>query len=81
MKTDANRSPGVPITIDGQTVLLPPDLMRPFEEAERQLEQAYGIKPGVTALLRLWLACGTSSQIRIAYERTRRRAQRPEGRP
>lgn len=47
---------------------LPPHLRENFEKADLQLREFYGMSPGVTALLRLWLACGTSSQIRREFE-------------
>lgn len=48
---------------------LPAHLRENFEKAEAQLIELYGASPGVTALIRLWLACGTSSQIRVEFER------------
>ena len=53
---------------DGLTVVLPPHLIENFAKADRQLREMYGISPGVVAPLRLWLACGTSSQIRREFE-------------
>ena len=52
----------------GLPVVLPPHLTANFEKADAQLRATYGITPGVTALVRLWLACGTSSQIRREFE-------------
>lgn len=48
---------------------LPGHLRENFEKADSQLNELYGASPGVTALIRLWLACGTSSQIRVEFER------------
>jgi hypothetical protein len=48
---------------------LPPHLRENFEKADTQVRALYGASPGVTALMRLWLACGTSSQIRVEFER------------
>lgn len=48
---------------------LPPHLRENFERADQQVRERYGTSPGVTALIRLWLACGTSSQIRVEFER------------
>jgi len=48
---------------------LPPHLRENFEKADTQLQELYGASPGVAALIRLWLACGTSSQIRVEFER------------
>ena len=48
--------------------LLPPHLTENFEKAHRQIQDYYGLSPGVTALIRLWLACGTSTRIRMEFE-------------
>jgi hypothetical protein len=40
-----------------------------FEKADRQIQEAYGCSPGTTALLRLWVACGTSREIQREFER------------
>jgi len=47
---------------------LPTHLRENFEKADHQLREFYGMSPGVTALVRLWLACGTSSQVRREFE-------------
>ena len=52
----------------GLPVVLPPHLTENFEKADAQLRATYGVAPGVAALVRLWLACGTSSQIRREFE-------------
>lgn len=52
----------------GTPVVLPPHLTENFEKAEAQLRELYGLTPGVAALVRLWLACGTPSQIRREFE-------------
>jgi len=54
---------------DGLPVVLPPHLTQNFEKADRLLLEAYGSSPGVTALVRLWVACGTSRQIQREFER------------
>jgi hypothetical protein len=54
---------------DGLPVVLPPHLTQNFEKADRLLLEAYGSSPGVTALVRLWLACGTSRGIQREFER------------
>ena len=61
-KTDPTADVGLPI-------VLPPHLTENFEKAEAQLRELYGIAPGVPSLLRLWLACGTPSQVRREFER------------
>ena len=54
---------------EGLSVVLPPHLTQNFEKADRLLLEAYGSSPGVTALVRLWLACGTSRGIQREFER------------
>lgn len=54
---------------EGLPLVLPPHLTENFEKAEAQLKEFYGISPGVTALVRLWVACGTSARIRREFER------------
>jgi hypothetical protein len=49
---------------------LPSHLRDNFEKADAQVRELYGSSPGVYALVRLWLACGTSSQIRVEFERS-----------
>ena len=48
--------------------LLPAHLREKFERADRQIQETYGITPGVSRLARLWLACGTCAQIRREFE-------------
>lgn len=47
---------------------LPPHLTENFEKADRNLQELYGSSPGVTALVRLWIACGTSALIKKEFE-------------
>ena len=54
------------IEIDGRP--LPAHLLENFEKADARLRELYGFSPGVPALVRLWLACGTSSLIREEFE-------------
>ena len=54
---------------DGLPVMLLPHLTANFEKADRQILEAYGSSPGVTALVRLWVACGTSREIQREFER------------
>jgi hypothetical protein len=54
---------------DGLAVTLPPHLTANFEKADRQLLASYGSSPGVAALVRLWVACGTSREIQREFER------------
>lgn len=57
-----------PDEVDELVKGLPPHLRENFEKADRQLREFYGLSPGVTALVRLWLASGTSSLIRKEFE-------------
>ena len=65
MSREANPSPEIET---GLPVILPLHLTENFEKADTQLRELYGIAPGVSTLVRLWLACGTSSQIRREFE-------------
>ena len=56
-------------TLEGLPLVLPPHLTANFEKADRKLMEAYGSSPGVTALVRLWIACGTSGEIQREFER------------
>jgi len=56
------------VVADGVSMLLPPHLLVSFEKADRQLTEAYGESPGVEALVRMWLACATSSIVRCEFE-------------
>ncbi len=47
---------------------LPPHLRENFEKADQQMREFFGESPGVPALMRMWLACGTSSRIRKEFE-------------
>lgn len=47
---------------------LPPHLRENFEKVDREIQEEYGITPGVTRLVRLWLACGTRTLIRREFE-------------
>ena len=47
---------------------LPPHLRENFETAEKQIVEFYGMSPGVPALMRLWIASGTSWRIRQQFE-------------
>ena len=54
---------------EGLPIVLPPHLTENFEKADSQIKEFYGQSPGVPALLRLWVACGTSGRIRSEFER------------
>jgi hypothetical protein len=58
-----------PTTLEGLPLILPAHLTANFEKADRQLLESYGSSPGVTALVRLWVACGTSKEIQREFER------------
>ena len=53
----------------GLPLVLPPHLTQNFEKADRLLREAYGSSPGVTDLVRLWLACATSREVQREFER------------
>lgn len=65
MSIEANVAPASQV---GLPIVLPPHLTENFEKADAQLRADYGITPGVQTLVRLWLACGTPSQIRREFE-------------
>jgi hypothetical protein len=54
---------------EGLPLVLPPHLTANFEKADRQLLASYGSSPGVAALVRLWVACGTSRAVQREFER------------
>ena len=47
---------------------LPQNLRENFEKAEGRIKELYGLSPGVPALVRLWIACGTSWRIQREFE-------------
>lgn len=49
-------------------IALPPHLLATFQKADRQIQELYGVTPGVPLLVCLWLACGKTSQIRQEFE-------------
>jgi len=53
---------------EGLAVVLPRHLTEIFERADRQIQDAYGMTPGVARLVRLWLASGTPAQVRREFE-------------
>ncbi|HEX2853954.1 MAG TPA: hypothetical protein VHO24_12000 [Opitutaceae bacterium] len=55
--------------VDGLPIVLPPHLTENFEKAQSQIKDFYGLSPDVPALVRLWVACGTSGGIRREFER------------
>jgi hypothetical protein len=56
------------VEAEGLPIVLPPHLLASFEKADRQIHETYGVTPGVPLLVRLWLACGKTSQIRREFE-------------
>ena len=48
--------------------VLPAHLLENFEKAEARIKELYGLSPGVPALMRLWIACGTSWRIQREFE-------------
>ncbi len=68
MNAETKEPLSTPVEVEGLSIMLPPHLTENFEKADRQLREFFGESPGVPALVRLWLACGTSSQIRKEFE-------------
>ncbi|MBL9207337.1 MAG: hypothetical protein JNN01_19815 [Opitutaceae bacterium] len=66
---DGPASATVAIETEEFTRLLPAHLTENFEKAHHQIQEYYGTSPGVPALIRLWLACATSTQVRLEFER------------
>lgn len=54
--------------VEGLAITLPPHLTENFEKAVAQIKERYGLSPDVPALVRLWVACGTSARIRREFE-------------
>jgi hypothetical protein len=55
--------------LDSAPLVLPPHLAASFERTDAQLREVYGASPGVTMLVRLWLACATPFRLRQEFER------------
>ncbi|MDP3073761.1 MAG: hypothetical protein Q8N18_25985 [Opitutaceae bacterium] len=62
------KEPALPDQVDELVQALPPHLRENFETAEKQIIEYYGMSPGMPALMRLWIASGTSWRIRRAFE-------------
>ena len=58
-----------PLTVEGTPLVLPPHLTANFDKADSLIKEFYGQSPGVSALVRLWVACGTSGRIQREFER------------
>lgn len=56
------------VEAEGLAIVLPPHLLANFEKADRQIQETYGVAPGLPLLIRLWLACGCASHIRREFE-------------
>ena len=69
MTSPSASSKAEPTASEGLPVMLLPHLTANFEKADRQILEAYGSSPGVAALVRLWVACGTSREIQREFER------------
>ena len=54
--------------VEGLAITLPPHLTENFQTAVNQIRERYGLSPDVPALVRLWIACGTSGKIRREFE-------------
>lgn len=57
---------------------LPRHLAENFEKADQLFFEEYGFRPGVPALLRMWLACSTSSRIKAEFELGTMNLMKPE---
>lgn len=66
-KVIAAEAPAAPAAPE-LSLTLAPHLQENFAKSDRELRERYGASPGVPALMRLWLACGTSSQITREFE-------------
>jgi hypothetical protein len=58
----------IPDEVADLVKVLPPHLRANFEKAEARIKEKYGLSPGVPALMRLWIACGTSWRIEREFE-------------
>lgn len=58
-----------PVEVEGLPLVVPPHLTENFERARRRIADQYGSSPEVVDLLRLWLACARSRQIKREFER------------
>ena len=52
----------------GVSMLIPSNLLRPFEQAEMNLRQVYNSSPDVPTLIKMWLACATPGQLQEEFE-------------
>lgn len=72
MTTTTQAAPAATVQTDtpeARSLAVLPHLTANFEKADRQILAAYGSSPGVDALMRLWLACGTSREVQREFER------------
>ena len=68
-------------TLEGLPLVLPPHLTANFDKADSLIKEFYGQSPGVPALVRLWVACGTSGRIQREFERAGPRHQTENHKP
>lgn len=52
----------------GLSMMIPPNLLKPFQQTETNLRQAYKTSPDVPTLIRMWLACATPGQMQEEFE-------------
>lgn len=57
------------VKTEGLAIVLPPHLTENFAKAQTQISELYGRSPDLSALIRLWIACGTSWRVRREFER------------
>ena len=48
---------------------LPPHLRENFEEADRYLRETYQMSPGISVLVRMWIAAGRPKRIAEEFEK------------
>jgi hypothetical protein len=67
--SNGSKGPATPVEEAGLAVVFPPHLTESYEKADAELMEAYGLSPGVAALMRLTVACWTPGRIRREFER------------
>ena len=52
----------------GVAMLIPSNLLKPFEQTEMNLRQVHKSSPDVPTLVKMWLACATPGQMQEEFE-------------
>lgn len=68
MNAETKEAPTIETAEEGLQIFLPRHLTENFQTALNQIQEQYGLSPDLPSLVRLWLACGTSSLIRGEFE-------------